>query len=155
MAGTCPDAISAVDAVVEVTFDPEGVPTWEDISGEGNTVEPSEQTRMQAETYTFDCDVAILTTGKREPVEVTVNVVYVEVTDSVYDKMDAAFKANDKIGVQWFPSGKADGNWMFSISPALISALQDPSLDAGVADPLMATFTVRAPEAVRSVYTAP
>lgn len=156
MAGTCPDAITAVDATVEVSFDP-GIaePVWEDISGDANTVEPSEQSRMQGETYTFDCDVGLLTTGKREPVEVTVNVIYLEVVDSVYDKMDAAFKANEKIGVRWFPSGKADGNWMFELNPASLSALQDPTLDAGSADPMVATFTVRAPEAFRSVYVEP
>ena len=156
MAGTCPDAITAVDATVEVSFNPgEATPTWDDISGDANTVEPSEQARMQGETYTFDCDVGLLTTGKREPVEVTVNVIYLDVVDSVDDKRDAAFKANDKIAVRWFPSGKEVGNWLFELNPALISALQDPSMDAGSADPMVATFTVRAPEAFRSVYAEP
>ena len=151
------DGLSSVNAVIEIAIQ-DAVPTldaeWTDISGESNTIDAGEQSRMSGETYTFDGDTAIITTGKREPVEVTLNIVYTEVVDSPYDELDTAFKANTKLHVRWFPKGFVVGNYQFSMSPAWLTALTEPGMDAGSPDPLMVAFTIKAPEATRGVYVA-
>jgi len=148
----CPDGISAVDVALEISTD--GV-TFEDISGQGNTIEPGDQTRMVGSGYAFGCDTAIITSGKREEIEITVNVIYTEVDGEAFDLLESAFENNDPVWVRWFPKGKADGNFQFDVNQGILSSFQSPSIDASSADPLIATFTVTANEIVRSVYTPP
>ena len=67
--------LSAVNAQVEVSTNGSA---WTDISGSSNKVEPSGGERQSGEAYTHDGDVAIITGGKREPIELTLSFVYTE-----------------------------------------------------------------------------
>lgn len=148
------DALSAKDGVLELNIDLI-TPSWDDLSGAGNTLEPDEQTRELGTAYTFDGDYAIITTGKRQPISISCRIVYTETADDPYDKMETAYLAGDKVQFQWFPAGKDDGNWQFKMDQAIITGFQRPPMDAGSPDPLMASFTIQANEIVRSVYSAP
>ena len=148
----CPDGISAVDVALEVSTD--GA-TYTDISGEGNTIEPGEQTRMVGSAFSFDCDTAIITSGKREELEVAVNVIYTEETGEAFDLLELAFVANDNVWLRWYPQGKLNPNYQFDVVKGILSSFQSPQIDAGSADPLLAAFTVTANEIVRSVTPIP
>jgi len=148
----CPDGISAVDVILEVSFD--GV-MFSDISGQGNTIEPGDQTRMVGSNYAFGCDTAVITSGKREEIEVTVNVIYTELTGDAFDLLENAFANNDPVWLRWFPKGNKAGNFQFDIAKGILSSFQSPSIDASSADPLIATFTVTANEIIRSVVPVP
>ena len=67
--------MSGVNALLQVSADGS---TWTDISGSANQVSATEQTRMSGEAYTFEGDYAVVTAGKREPVELAVRVLYTE-----------------------------------------------------------------------------
>ena len=144
----CPDGISAVDVKLQVSTN--GT-VWDDISGQGNTIEPGEQTRMVGSAFSFDCDTAIITSGKREELEIAVNVIYTEITDEAFDILELAFVANDNVWLRWHPQGEVAPNYQFDVLKGILSSFQSPQIDAGSADPLLAAFTVTANEIVRSV----
>ena len=64
--------IAMAAAKVEVSTDGS---SYTDISGHEQSVEVPAQTRISGQVYTHDGDTALIAGGKREPIEVTVNIV--------------------------------------------------------------------------------
>ena len=69
------DSIPLACGMLEVATD-SGCAGWVDISGSSQVVEAPEQTRISGEGYTFDGDNALVEGGKKEPIEIPVEIVY-------------------------------------------------------------------------------
>ena len=69
---------------------------YADISGSSQSVDAVTATVVTGEAYTFDGSYAILTTGKFEPVEVKVNIIYTETAAEAFIVAQAAFVAKSK-----------------------------------------------------------
>jgi hypothetical protein len=69
--------VSAVDAKVEVSANGSA---WTDISGTANKIDLSAQDRNVGAAFTFEGDGAVLTYGKRQPIDVTVTALYMACT---------------------------------------------------------------------------
>ncbi len=142
-------AVACVDAKVE--FSTNGS-SWTDISGSSNSVDPGTQTRQNGETYTFQGDTAILTAGKREPLEITVRAVYTETAGEAYALMRAAFEAAGSVGyIRYSPRGGATGQDVYTSPAGIITELPYPMADATDADPKLMEVTVRVPYLTKSV----
>jgi len=148
-------AMAAVDATVEVSVD--GT-TWIDISGSANTVEPGSQTRMTGVAYVFEGDLGIVTSGKREPMEITVSALYTETAGETFETIRANFEAHTRIYFRYSPKGKGGaGRAVYTASnngivagPVIVSEFDWPESAADNADPVASSFTIMTPAFIKT-----
>lgn len=149
------DPISTVDADIEVSL--LGT-VWVNISGSANEVQLPEQKRMTGVSYTFDGDLAIVTQGKREPTEATINALYTEVSGETFETVRPWFQAGNKIFFRYSPKGiGASARSVFTASndgatagAVTISSFKYPDAVANTADPTAASFKLMVPGWVRT-----
>lgn len=125
---------------------------WDDISGESQSLEGTEQARMSGEAYTLDGDTAILAAGKREPLELEVTIVYTETDAEAYETVRKLFEeaCGGDIYLRWSPRGGDAGEEQLTTGKGIITSFTYPPMDASSGGPIMAGFTMR----VGSVTTA-
>jgi hypothetical protein len=148
-------AMSTVDADIDVSADGS---TWVSLAGSANQVEVPAQTRMTGTGYTFDGDVAIVTQGKREPLEVTVSGLYTEEAAELFETIRPWFQSGARCYFRYSPKGVgATGRAVYTASndgatagPVSISQLKYPDIVAGEADPAPGSFTLMVPAFVRT-----
>ena len=134
--------VSMAAGKVEVSLDGAD---WTDISGHEQSVDAPAQKRISGEGYTHDGDTALIAGGKREPVEVTVNIVYTEEAADAFEVARALFEADDGTAmyVKWSPAGGSGGDAEYSTGAGEIVSFMYPPTDASSGDPIMTAFTVK------------
>jgi len=142
-------AISLRDCKVEISTN--GT-TWTDISGAASSVEVGGGDRQTGEVYTFDGDTALITFGKREPLEVTVKTVYSEGTSEPFEIARGAYEGGTAFYVRWSPRGGATGQARYTTSEGRVTAFGYPVGEVG-GDPLLIEFTVRVADVTRSLIS--
>lgn len=143
-------AISGKDLKIEVSSDGS---TWTNISGSANSVNPGEQTRMTGETYTGDGAGAIITSGKREPMEVEVRIVYTETSGEAFATVKARHESADgSMYLRYSPKGGQTGEYQYTsatgdgvAAAGIVSGFTYPETDAGSGDPILAGFKLKVP----------
>jgi hypothetical protein len=143
-------AISGTIARIEISSD---LTTWRDISGTITSVQNTEQTRNSGEAYTMDGDTAIITNGKRTPMELTFNLVYSESATESFEVSRSAFESastGQPIYVRWTPAGTTAGTAAMyrtpiTGSPARLTSVMYPAVDASAGGPVMGAFKVKTP----------
>ena len=136
--------MSMVDGDIEVAAQGTGV--WVNLSGSANSIDTPTQTRMSGENYTLDGDTAVITTGKREPMDIKVNALYTEVSIEAFETIRPWFQSGARIDLRWAPKGiSAVGVYVFTALNVPITALDYPVVNASEASPGLISFTVRAP----------
>jgi len=138
--------VSAVDAKVEVSANGSA---WTDISGTANKIDLSAQDRAVGSAFTFDGDGAVLTYGKRQPLDVTVTAVYTETASTEAFEIVRALHETENganIYLRWTPISETStaGHNIFSTGAGKLKSFQYPNVDAGSGDPILFTFTVTA-----------
>lgn len=144
-------AISGTISKIEISTD---LTVWRDISGTLTSVQNTEQTRNSGEAYTMDGDTAIITNGKRTPMELTFNLVYSESATEAFEVSRAAFEnasTGQPIYIRWVPAGTSVGTVsMFRTpitgSPARLTSVMYPAVDASAGGPVMGAFKVKTPQ---------
>jgi hypothetical protein len=140
--------ISLADALVEIS---ENGSTWTDISGWAASVSPGPSVRKYGLAYTHEGDTAIITTGKREPVDAVVNIVYTEGTGDPFEVVRQAHENNTDLYARWSPQGGSAGDFQFSTGAARVTEYNPPPTEAESGDPVTVNFTVTAPSFTKSV----
>jgi hypothetical protein len=121
--------------------------TWVDISGATNMVDVPEQSRMSGAAYTFDGDGAVLARGKREPIDLTVTIIYTEVDSTEpFEVVRGLHETDDgaDIYLRWSPDGGGTGDNQYSTGASNLSGFQYPPVNSASGDPIVTTFTVTA-----------
>lgn len=137
-------AMSLTDGDIEVAAASSG--TWVNISGSANSVDAPEQTRMTGDDYTLDGDTAVITSGKREPLDIVVNALYTEGSTESWETIRPWFQSGARIDLRWSPQGiGAATRNVFTALNVPITRLVYPGLNASEANPARLSFTVRAP----------
>lgn len=137
-------AMSLTDGDIEVAAASSG--TWVNISGSANSVDAPEQNRMTGVDYTLDGDTAVITSGKREPMEIVVNALYTESASETWETMRPWFQTGQRVDLRWSPQGiGASTRNVFTALNVPISKLVYPGLTASEANPARLSFTVLAP----------
>ncbi len=145
------DPVSAVNAKVE--FSTNGS-TWTDISGSTNAIEPGEQTRQSGFVMTHSGDTALIAGGKREPLELNVNIVYTETAGESFELARAAFEAvGGAAYVRYSPKGGSSGNFMFTSDAGVLTKLAYPPTNAEDAKPKVVSFSLLTPKLTKSAVT--
>lgn len=152
------DQVSMADGDVE--YSTNGT-AWTSISGSITSVEDTTQTRMSGETYTLDGDTALITYGKREPMELTFKAVYTEQSGEAFEVVRALFEAGTAVYFRWSPKGiGASGRFVFTTANGTgaaagfkITEFTYPGQDATSGDPVMTGWKLKVP-AVQKTTTA-
>jgi len=128
---------------------------WVNISGSANSVTVSGGNRTTGDAYTADGDTAVITSGKREAMEITFRGLYTEsaATPQFFEDLAARYEAGTGVALRWSPTAyDTSGQKRFSTSDTaltaggslgVITAWNYPSLDFASGDPIMCEFTVR------------
>lgn len=135
--------LSGVDCMIE--YSPDGS-TYIDISGSTNKVDVGPQDRNVGAQFTFDGDGAVLTYGKRQPIDITVTAIYTETaTTEAFEVLRARHETADGAAVyfRWAPIGTGTGKNEYNTGLAKLASFQYPPVDAGSGDPIVVTFTIR------------
>jgi hypothetical protein len=149
--GTFPQSCGEVEISSDYT-------TWEDISGETASVQDTSQSRMSGETYTLDGDTAILGQGKREPMQITLTIVYTEAADEAFRKFAKEFEAaecGDDMWMRWSP-GEGIGDYKYTTDEnySHIVEFEYPPLDATTAGPIVCRVVLRTAKVERRAATS-
>jgi hypothetical protein len=117
------------------------------------SLDAPEQARMSGEAYTLDGDVAIITGGKREPLELAFSVVYTEEANEAWDEAQDIFETvgGDDVYVRWSPGGGDTGDWQFTSGKGVLTGLTYPGTNAGEGGPIMVGFKVKTTEVTQAV----
>ena len=126
---------------------------WTDISGETNTVEPGEQTRQTGVMYTLAGDTAIITAGKREPLEISVKTIYTEVNTEANEVARAIHEAGGVCHLRYSPRGGNTGDAQYTCQ-GVMSGFTYPSADSGDAKPMMGGFKITTSQLTRAIISA-
>ena len=145
-------ALSAVNALIE--YSANGT-AWTDVSGTYNKVAPGDSARMSGAKYTFDGDGALITYGKREPIEVTFIMIYTEGASDQYKTLEDLHVAEDgtALYMRWTPKGATVGNFNYATGSCKITNWKRPEVDSESGDPLIAEFTILTSAITRSTYS--
>ncbi len=145
-------AMSSKNGKVEYSLD---ATTFVDISGTANSVTPSGGDRKSGEAYTADGDTALLVTGKREPIEVVVKVLYTEATGTpnAFEPLATVYASGAGACIRWSPTAyTASASNRYTTAGTAGTAMvcpitkwSFPALDFASGDPVMVEFTVRCP----------
>lgn len=124
--------------------------SWTDISSSANSVTVDGGERMTEDLYTFGVDVATLTTGPREPLEVTVRLVYSEGSSDPFETVRAAYEAGSSFYVRWSPKGGATGEFQYTTDAGVVTSFTYPGGESGSAEAIMCEFVLRTPKVTKS-----
>jgi hypothetical protein len=130
---------------------------WTDISGSANKVDIGPQDRAVGSAFTFDGDGAVLTSGKRQPVDVTVTAIYTETAGEAYETVRAWHETTDgaTVYVRWTPLDETAvaGHGVYSTGAGKLKSFPYPPVDSGSGDPIIVSFTVTAALITRTTST--
>jgi hypothetical protein len=135
--------------------------SWTDFSDYLTVIEGPEMVRQSGEAYVFGEDIAVVTGGKREPVEIQLRGVYVDTTETSnpFSFVWAEFTVDcgDMVHVRWAPAGCATTNQVFSTATAStdVAEMTSLTLPGGSADdgsPILWAAVIRAPTIYRATY---
>ena len=135
-------AVSGAAATVSIYV----TSAYVDISGSSQSIDAVTASVVTGDAYTFDGNYGIITVGKYEPVEVTVNILYTETAAEAFQSVRALFEARTATQLKWLPLGAASGADQYETKTVgYITSMDYPPIDASSAGPVMVSFTVRAP----------
>jgi hypothetical protein len=117
------------------------------------SVAGTEQARKSGEAYTNSGDTAIVTGGKREPMEIEFKGVATEGTGDPFEVIRAAHEAKTPYYVRWSPKGGTAGQFQYATPACIITSFTYPEVDAASGDPAMWGFKVKTPYVTKSVVS--
>jgi hypothetical protein len=126
---------------VAVLYSDDGT-NFTDMSGTANAVNVSGFNRQSGEAYSFDGDHPVIGHGKREPLEVEVNMIYTELAAEMFFLTWAEFDADDghDYWIRWVP--KVGGS-TYTTDTGILLACLPPNAEAAPGDPLVASLTLK------------
>lgn len=140
-------ALAMTDGTIEVSTNGS---SWTDISGSGSTVEPGDQTRQSGEVYTVSGDTAIITGGKREPLELEIKIVYTETAGEAFEVLRAIHEAAPgTIYVRYGRGGS--GSFLFTSAKGVLTSFVYPPLMSDDAKPKLLGIKCKVPSVTKSV----
>lgn len=125
--------------------------TYTDLSGGANSIKVGGGDRMSSEAYTFDGDVAAVTVGKLEPVELTFRSLYVASSTGHYAIISGMKNNITPMNVRFAYDTATTGAWRFTSATGYVISARPPENEAGAADPLAFDWTVKVPSVAEAV----
>lgn len=130
--------------------------TWYNAGGEVISLQDPQQSVMSGETYTLTGDTALISGGKREPIEITVNIVYTETDQETYERVRNIFETagcGKRLCVKYSPRGGNAGDELLVLD-GILTEFGYPPVDAESAGPIMTYFKVKGPYWTTSIIAS-
>lgn len=140
-------AISFGDCKVEISPDNSN---WADISGFSSTVSLDGGERATGVKFTFDGDTAILRSGKRGTLTVTINLAYTEGGSDPVETVRAIYEAGSDYYVRWSPKGGDSTEFLYTTDAGVVKQPLYPFGDAESPDPVMTDLVLETPKVTKS-----
>lgn len=140
-------AISFGDCKVESSPDNSN---WADISGFSSTVSIDGGERATGVKFTFDGDTAILRSGKRGILTVTINLAYTEGGSDPVETVRAIYEAGSDYYLRWSPKGGDSSEFLYTTDAGVVKRPLYPFGDAESADPVMVDLVLETPKVTKS-----
>jgi hypothetical protein len=135
-----------------VGFSSDGA-AWTDLGAAARVFDPGERTMMVGSAHTLDGANPILTPGKYEEQEVTVDFLYTETANEAFELLRARHEAGGVVYLRYAPKGNTSGNFMYTSGAGYVRTLSGPGMDAGEAAPLGGSATVVVPSMTKSTIS--
>jgi len=123
---------------------------YTDLSGTASVVEGGDQPRISGEGYTFDGDTALVTYGKREPMELTFGYVHTEGTAEAWELLRPLFEGGSTCYFRWSPKGGNTDDFQYTTDAGQIIRFPYPVGDASSGDPVMGNVVFKTPKVTKS-----
>lgn len=150
------NSVAMACGLLEISLDGECA-VYTDISGESQSVEGTEQTRISGEGYTFSGDTAIIKGGKREPMELVFVIMYTEEDAEAYEIVRESFESAGcgvTTCVRWSPRGGNAGDEIITTGSGVLTSFTYPPMDATAGGPILAGFTVKVPSVATTIVAS-
>lgn len=134
--------ITFAELIIEISTD--GGAVWQNISGFTTALEEGGGDRLVGKVWTADGNRPIILAGKEDAREISVTVVYTEVTDEAYEVLRAAMESGEDIMVRWSPPGGASGDSRFTTDSnyGIITKRPLPAGDVSGGVPIVCQFVI-------------
>jgi hypothetical protein len=115
-----------------------------DISGSAQSVDITTVKRLYGKAYPLDIDYPKNTYGKTDGAEMTVNVIYTEVTTEGYQVALTSFEAagGGLVAIKLTPGGTIASSDTYTTAIGRIISIDYPGFDGSKGDPIMCSFTL-------------
>lgn len=137
------DPISFADADIELSFD--NGATWDDASGDTNSVESDGGELSTEDTHVLNSNKAKVTFGKISSLSLTFRIIYDKTATSIYKKVNTAFWAKTNVLARIAPEGNTSGNDRFTFDAGKITSCPPPVGEAGNGAAVLIEFTLQTP----------
>lgn len=128
---------------VDVRYSSTSSWVWNDISGQLNSLEVAGGDRITGEAYTASGDRPIVLFGKLEPIDVSGNVVYSEITAEAFIDLEALWVNGTDLKIRWAPGGLATGNLIYTTATCQLTSFGYPGGEVSDGDPIMLEWGVK------------
>lgn len=125
--------------------------TWTNVTTSANSISVDGGERMTEDLFVFGADVAEIMSGPREPLEVTLRVVYSEGANEAWETIRAQYESGGLLYVRWSPRGGTTGQFQFTTDAGAITSFGYPVGEAEGAEPVLCEVVVRTPKITKSV----
>jgi len=140
------DGISMIDCKLEYSVNGSD---WTDVSGYAASVDPGSHTRKTGLAYTFDGDTAIIRSGKREPIDLNMRVVYTEGSADPFRDLLAYHEAGSQVYFRYSPKGGDSGEEQFTSDAGYMTDFPWPGGEAESGDVVMLEWKFQCPKLTR------
>ena len=126
-----------------------------DISGMSNLVDSPLIERRQGESYTFDGENPIVKVGKKQSMNIPVQIIYTEGASDAYKVAQTQYEATGggTLYLQWTPKGAiATGEFEFLTSIGFVQGFQYPPVDAESDGPMLVNFNIQCASVIQATY---
>ena len=117
-----------------------------DISGMSNLVDSPLVERRQGESYTFDGEDPIVKVGKKQSIQIPLQVIYTEGANDAYKMLQTQYEAagGGTIYLRWSPKGgDATGEFNYLTDIGFVQGFQYPSVDAEEDGPMVVSANIQ------------
>lgn len=144
------DALSFRDTKIEIAGATAG--PWTDLSGSTNSLEISGGDWQIGTLFTFLGMTAILTSGKRDPLDIACNMAYTEIAGEAFETARPFYENGTPCYLRWSPKGGASGQARYqSGTYSRVKSFKWPGGTAEGGNPILAMLTVATADVTRSV----
>jgi hypothetical protein len=130
--------------------------SFTDISGHANLVDSPLVERRQGEAYTFDGEDPIVKVGKKQSIQIPVQIIYTEGASDAFEKVRAQYEAagGGAMYLRWCPEGATvSGQFNFLTDQGFIQAFQYPPVNAEEDGPMMLSFQLQCASITKGTYS--
>lgn len=125
--------------------------SWTDITSTANSISVDGGERMAEDLFVFGADTAEILSGPREPLEVTLRVVYTEGASDAWETIRQQYESGGSLYIRWSPLGGTTGKFQYTTDAGVVTSFGYPVGESGGADPVLCEVTIRTPKVTKSV----